>query len=57
MFNKAKNAPPETKAATPPPPDTRSSAMPSTATSSARPSLSVIGGTHKWRGILIAMKI
>ncbi|MBS3669448.1 MULTISPECIES: bactofilin family protein [Halomonadaceae] len=50
MFNKAKNAPPENKAATPIAPDTRSSAMPSTATSSARPSLSVIGGHTQVEG-------
>lgn len=50
MFNKAKNAPPENKAATPIPPDTRSSTMPSTATSSARPSLSVIGGHTQVEG-------
>tara|TARA_R110002020_G_scaffold204312_1_gene408346 strand:- start:801 stop:1391 length:591 start_codon:yes stop_codon:yes gene_type:complete len=50
MFNKAKNASPETKAATLIPPDTRSSATPGTPTSSARPSLSVIGGHTQVEG-------
>lgn len=50
MFNKAKNAPPDTKAATLIPPDTRSSATPDTPTSSARPSLSVIGGHTQVEG-------
>ena len=49
MF-KAKNTPPETKAATLIPPDTRSSATPGTPASSARPSLSVIGGHTQVEG-------
>lgn len=50
MFNKAKNSPPENNAATLTPPDTRSSAKPGTPTSSARPSLSVIGGHTQVEG-------
>ncbi|WP_235976012.1 bactofilin family protein [Vreelandella sedimenti] len=50
MFNKAKNASPENKAATLTPPDTRSSTTPGTPTSSARPSLSVIGGHTQVEG-------
>jgi len=49
MF-KAKNTPPETKAATLIPPDARSSATPGTPASSARPSLSVIGGHTQVEG-------
>ena len=50
MFNKAKNAPPENKAATLIKPDTRSSSPASSPTSSARSSLSVIGSNTQVEG-------
>ena len=50
MFNKAKNSSHEHKSATPVPAETHSPAVPRATTSSARPSLSVIGGHTQVEG-------